>query len=327
MDSSELLTAIWDTRIVSYMWISGLSFLVCDTISTFPREVAYIWSSRWSFPKALYLFIRYWTLLELILSSLGNIVPVVFSDMTDLSYPNTQRFRKFRRPLSGGSTILIVVINVILGMRLYALYERKLKGNLPLFLDCISSDKINCAVLILLTSLILLEIGVQIYVAYRVWIASVQTAFIVPLHLPVLGCLSDPDLQITIAGWIVAPVVAVIYFLMMAAKVYQSLMRMRKAGIRVRFSPLLRALARDGTLYFLLVVVNLVVGALNCLLATGPYIVLYQPLNAVSFAITGTRLILNLREAAAGASFPSSASTFDTVYFNLHTTLAVGSGE
>ena len=62
-------------------------------------------------------------------------------------------------------------------------------------------------------------------------------------------------------------------------------------------------------------VVNLVVGALNCLLATGPYIVLYQPyvvfapqnrapslnlslisLNAVSFAIT-VREILEIEKA------------------------------
>ncbi|KAJ3924704.1 MAG: hypothetical protein NXY57DRAFT_969251 [Lentinula lateritia] len=45
---------------VKYITVAGLTFLVYDIFINFYREVKYIWKSKWSFPKALYVFIRYY---------------------------------------------------------------------------------------------------------------------------------------------------------------------------------------------------------------------------------------------------------------------------
>ncbi|KAJ3769230.1 hypothetical protein FB446DRAFT_748813 [Lentinula raphanica] len=62
-----LLTVIYQQQCVKYIIVAGLTFLVYDMCINFDQEVQYIWQSKWSFPKCLYIFIRYygpvWTII------------------------------------------------------------------------------------------------------------------------------------------------------------------------------------------------------------------------------------------------------------------------
>ncbi|KAF8900891.1 hypothetical protein CPB84DRAFT_1847127 [Gymnopilus junonius] len=61
----------------------------------------------------------------------------------------------------------------------------------------------------------------------------------------------------------------------------------------------MKAFIRDGTLYFFLILLTLLIGTLDYFLAKNMLSKLYQPWPTAIFTIVGTRLILNLREAAA----------------------------
>ncbi|KAF8889417.1 hypothetical protein CPB84DRAFT_1785524 [Gymnopilus junonius] len=255
------------------MWVSGLTFLVCDTISTLPREVEYIWSKKWSVVKVLYLFMRYWTICQ------GAVASYEFSTVQK-SLEVCRALVWFEVSIGGG-TVLLVAIDIILSIRLHALYKRSRK------------------VLVFLSALVIGEFVIQAYVVYKIGLSAVGSIFIAPLGFPILGCLTSPDLAITLPSWISTPLIAVIFFIMMLIKFYESMKLARSSGVRLSLTPVISAFIRDGTIYFLLVVVTLLAGALDSFLTSGAYLTLYQPWSAVSFAVTGTRLILNLREAAS----------------------------
>jgi len=57
---AELLTAVLQNRQNNYSNAAALTLLVYDIFLTMGKEVTYIWGARWSIPKALYLFGRYY---------------------------------------------------------------------------------------------------------------------------------------------------------------------------------------------------------------------------------------------------------------------------
>ncbi|KAJ2912330.1 hypothetical protein MD484_g8080, partial [Candolleomyces efflorescens] len=72
---------------------AALTFLLCDIASTFPDEVKYIWSKKWSFTKIMYLIARYYALLLAMV----------------------------------GSKFYVAVIDIICVTRIFALYGRNRK--------------------------------------------------------------------------------------------------------------------------------------------------------------------------------------------------------
>ncbi|KAJ2913896.1 hypothetical protein MD484_g6513, partial [Candolleomyces efflorescens] len=53
-----ILSALHVSQNEGYSKAAAVTFLVCDTFSTFRDEVRYIWGSKWSFTKILYLIFR-----------------------------------------------------------------------------------------------------------------------------------------------------------------------------------------------------------------------------------------------------------------------------
>ncbi|KDR66425.1 hypothetical protein GALMADRAFT_273538 [Galerina marginata CBS 339.88] len=252
-----VLKEIWASRIASYVWLSGLVVLTYDTISTFPREVTHIWrKGTWSLPKMLYLLLRYLGLFQAI----------------------------------GSNTALLLTVNGIMVLRLYALYGR--------------STRVLCFLLIMFFG----ELAVQVFTTIAFGKSIVEATLLAPPDAPILGCLTAPKLSGGIMiGWSFSIVVAVICFIMTIAKFVQSALEARRSGWRVRFPPLAKAFVRDGTIYFLAVAVTLIAGAIICSVVVGPFVVLYEPWLAVSLVIAGSRLILNLREAAARDSLTNDS--------------------
>ncbi|KDR69434.1 hypothetical protein GALMADRAFT_230663 [Galerina marginata CBS 339.88] len=215
-----LLQGISQTQITSYVWVSGLTVLIYDTIATLPREVTYIWRQRWSLPTTLYLALRYWGLIMII----------------------------------GSNPFLLNIVNGILGLRLYALYGRD-----PHVLSFLC---------------LLFSAEVQIYIGVKIGISTVSAAFVPPKGVHMLGCLTaTPDFSGITTMWIVSIIVAVICFIMTLAQFIHSAREARRTAGRYSISPLAVAFVKDGTVYFL-------------------------AWMAITLIVAGSRLVLNLREAA-----------------------------
>ncbi|PPQ69934.1 hypothetical protein CVT26_013259 [Gymnopilus dilepis] len=278
----QLFDVLRQSRTLSYLWVSAVVLLLCDTISMFPREGV-----------STNLFHRARVSSEVYLPVIWKQIPVLF-----FVFHPTSRCRLFIWFIVtvGGNSILLIAINIILVMRLYAVYERSRK------------------VLIFLSSLVFLEIGasckflhskdlngfyqVRAYVAFAIGQSSVKTLFVVPPSLPLFGCLTTPDLRLSIVGWVIAPVISTIYFLMMVWKFKQSIIDMWRRR-RTSTVPLVDTFVKNGVFYFFLVLFTIIASGLDNLLTQGPLVDLYQTWMTVVFSITGTRLILDLREAAA----------------------------
>ncbi|KIK57949.1 hypothetical protein GYMLUDRAFT_75221 [Collybiopsis luxurians FD-317 M1] len=99
--SGLLSEAIRDNRAATACTIAAFTILVYDCILTFDKEITYIWKSPWTMPKLLYILVKYYGLAQ----------------------------------LSGGPVIFTTLVNIILGLRLHALYRSsKLVAALILFL-------------------------------------------------------------------------------------------------------------------------------------------------------------------------------------------------
>ncbi|KAG8731540.1 hypothetical protein FRC12_019687 [Ceratobasidium sp. 428] len=59
----ELYTA---TEATKYLALASCVFLICETITTLPEEVRYVWNSRWSFGRVMFHANRVWGLVMLL---------------------------------------------------------------------------------------------------------------------------------------------------------------------------------------------------------------------------------------------------------------------
>ncbi|KDR68614.1 hypothetical protein GALMADRAFT_146267 [Galerina marginata CBS 339.88] len=301
------IVGVSETQITSYVWVSGLTVIIYDTISTLPREVGSIPSSQ-----VLSLLLGLGNLhLERKMVPSNDIIPIatilgahsghvkydcLFNRSNfdkHILYPgmyteypgyvsDATYFSDLLCPCNGSNPFLLNIVNGILGLRLYALYGR------------------NTHILSFLSLLFAGEFACQTYIGVKIGIATVSATFIAPPGVRILGCLTaPPELSGITIMWIVSIGVTVICFIMTLAQFIHSAREARQAGSTYRFTPLAAAFIKDGTVYFLAVVVTLTGGAITGSLVSGPFTILYEPWMAISLILAGSRLVLNLRMAAA----------------------------
>ncbi|KDR67345.1 hypothetical protein GALMADRAFT_161633 [Galerina marginata CBS 339.88] len=299
-----LLEGMSETQLTSYVWVSGLTVIVYDTISTLPREMTYIWSGRWSLPTGLYLVLRYWGLAQTLLNTI--VYSTVQTSVTRFVVLNTKfTSRLFTvSPGHSGVTFSSALLCPLVQIRFYWALSTASSA----FVYTPSTDAALMArlrqVLFMPSSqsdaLIYLTLKVQLYFAVKIGKSTVKGTFAAPSGLRILGCLTGPvDLSGITTMWTVSIIVSVICFTMTLAQFIHNAREARRAGGRYRVSPLAGAFIRDGTVYFLAVVVTLIGGVITGELVSGPLTILYEPWMAISLIVAGSRLVLNLREAAA----------------------------
>lgn len=59
MTSLDLELLAYQILVTSYCQVVIFTFLACDHVDTLGREVNFIWKSRWSLAKLLFLLVRY----------------------------------------------------------------------------------------------------------------------------------------------------------------------------------------------------------------------------------------------------------------------------
>ncbi|KAI0344695.1 hypothetical protein BDW22DRAFT_1354824 [Trametopsis cervina] len=75
MADAGILALVRQSLNINYMNVISVTLFVLDWLLLFSDEVTYIWNSRWTFPKILYLWTRYSPIVDIVLSLLWAFLP------------------------------------------------------------------------------------------------------------------------------------------------------------------------------------------------------------------------------------------------------------
>ncbi|KAF9003890.1 hypothetical protein BDQ17DRAFT_1325793 [Cyathus striatus] len=228
---------------------AALTALVYDTLLTFGREYEHIWKAKWSLPMILYFCTRYYGVLRD-----SKVARNIFGGL---------RCR-------GGPIIFTTTVNVILILRLHALYNHNFK------------------VLLFLIISLLAEFGSELFISTKVAMIAAPAVFTAPLGLPIPGCLTSVETKFTLGSWIPCLLVAFLFFFMTMVKFFKSTQKggrtaAWKLAEQKSFSPLLMTFFRDGTVFFFVIAVTLLVCTLITTLVKGPLEAVFIPDQDLSF--------------------------------------------
>ncbi|KAF8720301.1 hypothetical protein AX14_011059 [Amanita brunnescens Koide BX004] len=182
----------------------------------------------------------------------------------------------------GGSIIFYTISNVILLLRLYALYNRDHKTR----------------------RLIPGQFTTDLYAAIRVTIGDVGAIIAPPFGLPWPGCFESRfNTRYTLVAWIPLLIIATVYFVMTLSHFIRMIHTSNRFG-RQRLSdiwhisPLLTAFVRDGTVFYLILFITLLIAMILSAFVQGPVALAANSWVIAMYSFATSRLILNLREYA-----------------------------
>ncbi|KAI0654129.1 hypothetical protein C8Q70DRAFT_1058691 [Cubamyces menziesii] len=118
--AQQLVQVISDTYVANLCTAAAATWLSYDIILTFSQEVDLVWRAKWSLPKMLFLLVRYYTLLSLLLTLAVNTNRGLSSETSTLR--SCQRWLWYNG--FNGALLSAVVGEAIFLMRLYASYNR-----------------------------------------------------------------------------------------------------------------------------------------------------------------------------------------------------------
>ncbi|KZT39317.1 hypothetical protein SISSUDRAFT_1061253 [Sistotremastrum suecicum HHB10207 ss-3] len=295
----ELLTTLDQFRAVNYSIASALAWLVYDTVCHLPSEIEYIWRAKWSFPKVLYIFARYWGIFQLGFElGVNNSVTV---GVDNLYCKFWLWFYTF-----SGFVVFTTTVNVIFVLRIHALYNRSKR------------------ILALLIGLVLLEFGTELYVT----LSQALLNDVIPRPLPFIpGCLiSNGVTNRALIAWVPNFSVGFGFFVLTVIKLYQTLreqhsqstttgvFRLTSRQIKSSLGPMLTMFIRDGALFFaLLFSISVVCAVMTIVYQHSEIVTLAYPWLVSVYAYSGSRLILNIR--SVGVSKPQHSTVPGTLEF------------
>ncbi|KAF9489105.1 hypothetical protein BDN71DRAFT_1512458 [Pleurotus eryngii] len=248
---------------------SALTWLLHDYFVTLEDEVRFIWTQKWCTSKAMFLWIRYYSIVLLIFDVTQIHLfarPGITSDKVCLGMDPTIRVI---------GAVSLWSIEIIMQLRIYALYEGSKKValfNFTLFMGSIA--------------------GFLWVLIHNAKLRPALIADAVHLHLP--GC---PSIHAGIewAQWIPATAFEGVLF---CFALYKGLQKSYwEARAQKRFS-LYALLLRDNLLYFLAITCILIFNNLMVVGITHIPWFSYGPFHAALEILT-VRMLLNLRKATA----------------------------
>ncbi|KAF9467037.1 hypothetical protein BDZ94DRAFT_99052 [Collybia nuda] len=292
-----LFGVLKDRRTVTYSNVAALTILWYDTALEMSREVEFIWRAKWSFPKALYIIIRYYGLFHLGLTG-------IVETRTNIG---AKVCRAYIWGISiAGAIVFSTLVNFVLLLRVHAIYGQ--------------SRRVLCFLVIV----IMAEFATEFYITFKV-ILGTTFAQIAAIESLFPGCIvQSSELHLTLVCWIPALLISVLFFTMTIWKFYISFRDEQKLTLQwgQALSPMLTAFIRDGTVFFLLIAVVLLACTVTTATLRGPLLSFFVPWLLGVYSFAGSRLILGLREAALkeGNEKTWDAMTLSTAAFNSNRT-------
>jgi len=259
----------------TYSYAAALTFCAYDTMLSFGQEITYVWGSKWSPVKALYVIVRYYAIVNLI-------ALVAIYTSIDLSIKVCQRFALWIIP--GGLFIFVVSLDAILLLRVFALY------------------KCNKQVFTVLLMLLLAEFVAVLWASISM--ARHLAANIIVMPSPWQGCTSElPTLKLVLVPFVLNYTLSLLFLAMTVWKLlanHQHLhgkLTWKTLHNLDNVSPLLLAFVRDGSIFFALASVTTFLGLIVPFMVNGPTKATFLPWTLALYSYSGSHLILDLRAA------------------------------
>ncbi|KAE9396192.1 hypothetical protein BT96DRAFT_977584 [Gymnopus androsaceus JB14] len=131
----DVIALLVDSQILMYIKVAMLALLSYDYFLSLAQEVAFVWSSDWSFVKVLYLVSRYSPFIDTILVVEGRLS----ADITIASCNSTMTFTTIFAAAG------IALSDLILVARTYVVYQRSRKVLIVLVVSWIVLSIVNIA--------------------------------------------------------------------------------------------------------------------------------------------------------------------------------------
>ncbi|KAH6902715.1 hypothetical protein BKA70DRAFT_1304357 [Coprinopsis sp. MPI-PUGE-AT-0042] len=266
MDAEDQLVEKLASQFISstytnYFHIASLTVLILECVQTFELEhwnsVELIWALKWNHIELMYLFNRYF--------------PLAVLSVLVYSHASSSVTAAYLRPLPVGIAVCILVADVLLYLRLYALSQRtKL---IKLFLI------VNATAVIAICMIF-----------FSLYLSSYE--FIESPYPQLTGCLglthgASHYILICYSALFYSSIVTMVLSLYYGLRLYWN----------SRQSRLIQILYRDGAFYFITIALMSIAMAL-LLWPLSRYRFLLAALRAVAHNILAARMILHLRETA-----------------------------
>ncbi|KAG9219422.1 hypothetical protein CCMSSC00406_0005316 [Pleurotus cornucopiae] len=257
-----------------YIPVSSASLLTYDFLLTFADEIRYVWGSKWSVGKALYLLARYPLLFNLIVQLHRNAGH-------DVSDPECHTLFA----LTGYMYLFgVLAAEAILVLRVWALWQQSKRIAVTLAAMTVAGLAIG------LTAVFKLE-GGQFFV---------PRGTIVSLSYP--GCIGVADSNnSTLASYVVLMVYELGIFLLMVINGI-------KGHLRVPTSSMMYVFYKDGFLYFASLLGISIINLVIILTQPPEFTNLLISTQAALHSMLSTRILLNLRHRSE--SMRGSTNTF-----------------
>jgi len=272
---ATLLDSVRDLRVTDYVEASALAFITYNILLSFDDEVEHIWKSKWTTPKCLYIFSRYYGLFYLL-----------FNFTVDMTYGLSPKFcRGYYWFYSfGGPVVFTSIINVIFLMRIYALYSAKVQ------------------VFIFLAALFVTELTAEMWISAKV---SVSLEMVTVAADFFSGCRATSSLHnILIISWVPRLCASTIVFAMMLYKFFEMIPvgkhKMRRNVFTI-LPPVVERFMTDGTIFFFAIFSLDLFCMIVSVTVTNYLARIGLPWIVAVYSHCAARLVLNLRIAARGS--------------------------
>ncbi|GJE92690.1 hypothetical protein PsYK624_088450 [Phanerochaete sordida] len=264
-----LFTTLHLTRIGTYVNVAALCTASYDLLLNLHNEIEQIWLAPWSLPKVLYLLARYYSVIHLCIVN-GLSISTGMSDAKCVF---------FTARISGGPVVFTSLVNVILLLRIRAIFDMNMKVVYPV------------------AFLMICQFGVEL--STTVWNAMIVRRIPTPPFIPWPGCLAEGLMRQTLLAWIPCIVVASICASLTVYRFFAVAgITWRTKASSIDVSPLFRQFVWDGTLGFILIFAVNVTCAITTLTVNNALADLPSNWLIVIYALVGAKMILNLRVTA-----------------------------
>ncbi|KAJ7446548.1 hypothetical protein FB451DRAFT_1291562 [Mycena latifolia] len=277
MDSDSLTTAISNAQLVSYCDVAVVAALTYDTLLNIGEEYEHIWKPRWSLIKFLYLWTRYSTFIDTTLA-------VHMRTHISGNQANCRVMTIFDRIFA---VMGIVVTEVILTLRTYALYGQSKRLLLCLIIMWLSIG------------------GVNLWAMVK-WATSLTEVPFSPANI----CNLDSSTNAGLACYSALLVGETVIVLLTLYKGFHTF-SLSRPGFRQ--SQLVTTFYRDGVLFYLAMLMILAVDvSLESQAPPGQKFAADVPLRTMQ-SILACHLVIHAREVAARDAYGEDETMLDTL--------------
>ncbi|KAI0767310.1 hypothetical protein C8Q74DRAFT_1370122 [Fomes fomentarius] len=275
-DIRSLIQSLWLLEVTKYTAVASITFLVLEIISTTDQEVTYIWPSRWTAMKVIYLINRYSPLIDGPLG-LSTYMGAIDGESFEL------RFTIVGYVYAAGTYFS----EFILVARTLALYDFK---------------RYIC----LGMSLLMVALIVPSLIYLHTYLSSVQY----DANADMLRLLGRIPSGYTRPAWTLTACILISETVVVVLTIIKQLQSSSKGSVR---SPLVRVMYRDGSYTYVVMLALTIANLCTMLLAPGPAQALLQMPLRVTHSVLCSRVLLNLRVAAdhrQGLTFEHASHTY-----------------